>query len=163
MLHESELTSFYWNFYNWFFCSLFHLTVFTLWPFLLSLVRSSCLSQMSTDIPLEQTSRKANMSQRHGVTLRGSDCLKIFTSTLPNAEGPLGFKLLINFSTLGLFSCLSASEINSTGNGSCCIIPGDFLLMIGVAEMKSGMTVWMKGSSKHMKQNERKYGIWGQG
>ena len=49
---------------------------------------------MSVGVPLEQASRKANMSQR-----TTSGYLKTCSGTLPHAEGPLGSKPLQHFPT----------------------------------------------------------------
>ena len=72
------------------------LAIFTLWPFLSSLVKSGCLSQMSVCILWDKQEGKPTLVRDRRAT---SGFLRLTLSLSLAQNGPLGFKPLMNFST----------------------------------------------------------------
>lgn len=72
------------------------LAIFTLWPFLSSLVKSGCLSQMSVCILWDRQEGKPTLVRDRRAT---SGFLRLTLSLSLAQNGPLGFKPLMNFST----------------------------------------------------------------
>ena len=72
------------------------LAIFILWPFLSSLVKSGCLSQMSVCILWDRQEGKPTLVRDRRAT---SGFLRLTLSLSLAQNGPLGFKPLMNFST----------------------------------------------------------------
>lgn len=72
------------------------LAIFTLWPFLSSLVKSGCLSQMSVCILWDRREGKPTLVRDRRAT---SGFLRLTLSLSLAQNGPLGLKPLMNFST----------------------------------------------------------------